>query len=210
MLLKSLELFGFKSFADKTKLIFDKGITGVVGPNGCGKSNVIDAIRWVLGEQSSKSLRSDKMENVIFNGTDKRKRANYAEVSISFENNKNLLMSEFTSVTITRRLHRDGGSEYFLNSVPCRLKDIETLLMDTGIGPDSYAIIELGMVDELLNDKNNARRELFDEAAGIGKYKIRKKETLKIILPAHIWTKCVKCLITSTKRRIKSTVCAIY
>jgi len=179
MQLKSLELFGFKSFAERTKLLFDKGITGVVGPNGCGKSNVIDAIRWVLGEQSSKSLRSDKMENVIFNGTDKRKRAGFAEVSITFENTKNILPTEFTSVTITRKLHRDGGSEYYLNNVPCRLKDIENILMDTGIGPDSYAIIELGMVDELLNDKNNARRQLFDEAAGISKYKLRKKETLK-------------------------------
>ncbi|GIV43123.1 MAG: chromosome partition protein Smc [Bacteroidia bacterium] len=179
MQLKSLELFGFKSFADKTKLHFDKGITGIVGPNGCGKSNVIDAIRWVLGEQSTKNLRSDKMEEVIFNGNEKRKRSNLAEVSITFENTKNLLPTEFSSVTITRKLFREGGSEYFLNNVPCRLKDIETLLLDTGIGPDSYAIIELKMVDELLNDKNNTRRELFDEAAGISKYKIRKKETLK-------------------------------
>lgn len=179
MQLKSLELFGFKSFADKTKLVFDKGITGIVGPNGCGKSNIIDAIRWVLGEQSTKSLRSDKMEEVIFNGNDKRKRSNLAEVSITFENTKNLLPTEFTSITITRKLFREGNSEYYLNNVPCRLKDIESLLLDTGIGPDSYAIIELKMVDELLNDKNNTRRELFDEAAGISKYKIRKKETLK-------------------------------
>ncbi len=179
MLLKSLELQGFKSFADKTKLYFDKGITGIVGPNGCGKSNIIDAIRWVLGEQSTKSLRSDKMEEVIFNGNEKRKRSNLAEVSITFENTKNLLPTEFSSITITRKLFREGGSEYFLNNVPCRLKDIDTLLLDTGIGPDSYAIIELKMVDELLNDKNNTRRELFDEAAGISKYKIRKKETLK-------------------------------
>lgn len=179
MQLKSLELQGFKSFADKTKLIFDKGITGIVGPNGCGKSNVIDAIRWVLGEQSTKNLRSDKMEEVIFNGNEKRKRSNLAEVSITFENTKNLLPTEFSTITITRKLFREGGSEYFLNNIPCRLKDIDTLLLDTGIGPDSYAIIELKMVDELLNDKNNTRRELFDEAAGISKYKIRKKETLK-------------------------------
>ncbi len=179
MQLKSLELQGFKSFADRTKLYFDKGITGIVGPNGCGKSNIIDAIRWVLGEQSTKSLRSDKMEEVIFNGNEKRKRSNFAEVSITFDNTKNLLPTEFTSVTITRKIFREGGSEYFLNNVPCRLKDIESLLLDTGIGPDSYAIIELKMVDEILNDKNNTRRELFDEAAGISKYKIRKKETLK-------------------------------
>lgn len=179
MQLKSLELFGFKSFADRTKLYFDKGITGIVGPNGCGKSNIIDAIRWVLGEQSTKNLRSDKMDEVIFNGNEKRKRSNLAEVSITFENTKNLLPSEFSTITITRKLFREGGSEYFLNNVPCRLKDIDTLLLDTGIGPDSYAIIELKMVDELLNDKNNTRRELFDEAAGISKYKLRKKETLK-------------------------------
>lgn len=179
MLLKSLELFGFKSFADRTKIFFDKGITGIVGPNGCGKSNVIDAIRWVLGEQSTKNLRSDKMDEVIFNGTQKRKRSNIAEVSITFENTNKLLPTEFSTLTITRKLFREGGSEYFLNNIPCRLKDIDSLLLDTGIGPDSYAIIELKMVDELLNDKQNTRRELFDEAAGIAKYKVRKKETFK-------------------------------
>ncbi|MCS7073067.1 MAG: chromosome segregation protein SMC [Bacteroidia bacterium] len=179
MFLKSLEIYGFKSFADRTKLTFDRGVSGIVGPNGCGKSNVIDSIRWVLGEQKTKNLRSDKMENVIFNGTDKRKKANFCEVSITFENHKNLLPPEYTTVTITRRLYRDGESEYYLNNVLCRLKDITTLFMDTGIGSDSYAIIELGMVDDLLNDKNNSRRELFEEAAGISKYKVRKRDTLK-------------------------------
>jgi len=178
MKLTSLEINGFKSFADKTKLRFDQGITGIVGPNGCGKSNVIDAIRWVLGEQKTRNLRSDKMEDVIFNGTDKRKRANVSDVSITFENTKNVLPTEYPSITITRRLYRDGESEYYLNSVPCRLKDINALLLDTGIGSDSYSIIELGMVEALLKDKNGSRRQLFEEAAGISRYKVRKKETL--------------------------------
>ncbi|MCZ2355920.1 MAG: chromosome segregation protein SMC [Bacteroidia bacterium] len=179
MLLKSLEIQGFKSFSDKTKLYFDSGVTGIVGPNGCGKSNVIDAIRWVLGEQKTRNLRSDKMENVIFNGTEKRKRANICEVSITFENNRGLLPPEFPTVCITRRLYRDGDAEYLINNVSCRLKDIHALFLDTGIGSDSYAIIELKMVDELLNDKENSRRNLFEEAAGISRYKLRKKETLR-------------------------------
>lgn len=179
MLLSKLEIKGFKSFGDKMIINFDKGITGVVGPNGCGKSNVVDAIRWVLGEQKSRMLRSDKMENVIFNGTKNRKPSNLAEVSLTFENTKNLLPTEYTHVTITRRYYRSGDSEYQINGVTCRLKDITNLFMDTGINSNSYAIIELKMIDELLNDKNNSRRDLFEEAAGISKFKNRKKETLR-------------------------------
>ncbi len=179
MLLSKLEIKGFKSFGDRMVIHFDKGITGVVGPNGCGKSNVVDAIRWVLGEQKTRMLRSDKMENVIFNGTKNRKATNLAEVSLTFENTKNLLPTEYTHVTITRRYYRSGESEYLLNDVTCRLKDITNLFMDTGINSNSYAIIELKMIDELLNDKNNSRRELFEEAAGISKFKSRKKETLR-------------------------------
>lgn len=179
MLLSKLEIKGFKSFGDRMVIHFDKGITGVVGPNGCGKSNVVDAIRWVLGEQKSRMLRSDKMENVIFNGTKNRKPTNMAEVSLTFENTKNLLPTEYTHVTITRRYYRSGESEYLLNGITCRLKDITNLFMDTGINSNSYAIIELKMIDELLNDKNNSRRELFEEAAGISKFKTRKKETLR-------------------------------
>ena len=179
MLLTKLEIKGFKSFADKIVINFDKGITGIVGPNGCGKSNVVDAIRWVLGEQRTKNLRSDKMENIIFNGTKDRKPTQLAEVSLTFDNNKGLLPTEYSTVTITRRLFRTGDSEYLLNGVGCRLKDINNLFLDTGIGSDSYAIIELKMIDELLNDNNNSRRGLFEEAAGISKFKIRKKETLK-------------------------------
>jgi len=178
MRLTKLEVQGFKSFADPIKLNFDAGITGIVGPNGCGKSNVVDAIRWVLGEQKTRNLRSEKMEDVIFNGTSQRKRANVAEVAITFENTRNILPTEYTTVTVTRKLYRDGDSEYLINQVPCRLKDIHNLFMDTGIGSDSYAIIELGMVEDLIKDKANARRQLFEEAAGVSRYKLRKKETL--------------------------------
>ncbi|GAB4486005.1 MAG: chromosome segregation protein SMC [Raineya sp.] len=179
MLLTKLEIKGFKSFGDKVIINFDEGVTGIVGQNGCGKSNVVDAIRWVLGEQKTKALRSDKMENIIFNGTRKRKPLHLAEVSLTFKNTKNIIATEYSEVTITRRLYRSGDSEYLLNGVTCRLKDITNLFLDTGIGADSYAIIELKMVDEILNDKENSRRNLFEEAAGISKFKIRKKETLK-------------------------------
>lgn len=178
MRLVSLEIKGFKSFAEKTTINFNDNITGVVGPNGCGKSNVVDAIRWVLGEQKTSVLRSEKMENVIFNGTKERKPSSLAEVSLTFENNKNLLPTEFNTVTISRHYFRNGDSEYKLNNVTCRLKDITNLFLDTGISSDSYAIIELGMVNDILNDKDHSRRKLFEQAAGISKYKARKKETL--------------------------------
>ncbi len=178
MKLKSLEVKGFKSFGDKISINFDDGITAVVGPNGCGKSNVVDSIRWVLGEQSTKTLRSEKMENIIFNGTKNRKPANLAEVSLTFDNTKNILPTDYTTVTITRKLYRSGESEYRLNDVQCRLKDITDLFLDTGIGSDSYSIIELKMIEEILSNKDNSRRALFEEAAGISKYKIRKKQTL--------------------------------
>ena len=179
MQLTRLEIKGFKSFADKVTINFDDGITGIVGPNGCGKSNVVDSIRWVLGEQKSRVLRSEKMENIIFNGTRSRKPTQLAEVSLTFNNTKNLIPTEYSQVTITRRYYRSGESEYLLNGVTCRLKDITNLFLDTGIASNSYAIIELKMVDDLLNDKDNSRRALFEEAAGISKFKIRKKETLK-------------------------------
>lgn len=179
MQLTKLEIKGFKSFADRVVINFDEGITGIVGPNGCGKSNVVDAIRWVLGEQKTRVLRSEKMENVIFNGTKARKATQLAEVSLTFNNTKNLIPTEYSSVTITRRYYRSGESEYMLNGVACRLKDINNLFLDTGISSNSYAIIELKMVDDILNDKDNSRRTLFEEAAGISKFKIRKKETLR-------------------------------
>ncbi len=179
MQLTKLEIKGFKSFGDKVIINFGEGVTGIVGPNGCGKSNVVDSIRWVLGEQKISALRSEKMENIIFNGTKNRKPTQLAEVSLTFDNTKNLLPTEYNQITITRRYYRTGESEYLLNGVICRLKDINNLFLDTGIGPDNYAIIELKMVDNLLNDKDGSRRELFEEAAGISKFKVRKKETFR-------------------------------
>ncbi|MEJ5144181.1 chromosome segregation protein SMC [Sphingobacterium sp. MYb388] len=178
MQLTKLEIKGFKSFGDKITINFNEGVTAIVGPNGCGKSNVVDAIRWVLGEQSTRMLRSEKMENIIFNGTKNRKAANLAEVSLTFDNNKNVLPTAFTTVTVTRKLFRNGDSEYRLNDVKCRLKDITDLFLDTGVGADSYSIIELRMIDEIINNKENSRRNLFEEASGISKYKVRKKQTL--------------------------------
>lgn len=178
MQLIKLEIKGFKSFGDKITINFNEGVTAIVGPNGCGKSNVVDAIRWVLGEQSTRMLRSEKMENIIFNGTANRKPANLAEVSLTFENNNKLLPTEFSTVTITRKLYRNGDSEYRLNDVKCRLKDITDLFLDTGLGADTYSIIELKMIDEIINNKDNSRRNLFEEASGISKYKVRKKQTL--------------------------------
>ncbi|GJM30022.1 MAG: chromosome partition protein Smc [Cyclobacteriaceae bacterium] len=204
MLLTKLEIKGFKSFADKVIINFDEGITGVVGPNGCGKSNVVDAIRWVLGEQKIKTLRSEKMENIIFNGTKKRKPTQLAEVSLSFDNTRNLLPTEYSQLTITRRYFRSGESEYQLNGVTCRLKDITNLFLDTGIGSDSYAIIELKMVDDLLNDKDNSRRNLFEEAAGVSKFKIRKKQTLKKLSDADADLERVDDLLFEIEKNLKS------
>ena len=175
MYLSKLELIGFKSFAQKVNLTFDSGITGIVGPNGCGKTNIVDGIRWVLGEQRSSTLRSDKMEDVIFNGTRNRKPLGMAEVSLTIENTKGILPTEFSEVTVTRRVYRSGESEYLFNGTPCRLKDIVDLFMDTGMGADAYSVIELKMVETILSDKADERRRLFEEAAGVTKYKYRRK-----------------------------------
>jgi chromosome segregation protein len=177
MRLKTLELKGFKSFANETVIHINQDVTGVVGPNGSGKSNIVDAIRWVLGEQKSGQLRLDKMTSVIFNGTKKKKEAQLAQVTLTFENTKNILPTEYQSVAISRILYRSGESEYRLNGVSCRLKDITTLFMDSGIGPDSYAIIALNMVEDMLSDREQARRRMFEQAAGVSKYKARKHET---------------------------------
>ncbi len=204
MQLAKLEIKGFKSFADKIVINFDEGITGIVGPNGCGKSNVVDSIRWVLGEQKTSALRSEKMENVIFNGTSGRSPLQMAEVSLTINNTKNILPTEYSQVTITRRLYRSGESEYLLNGVTCRLKDITNLFMDTGIASNSYAIIELGMVDDLLNDKDNSRRMLFEEAAGISKFKKRKKETLKKLEDTDADLERVEDLLFEIEKNMKS------
>ncbi|MBK9721641.1 MAG: chromosome segregation protein SMC [Saprospiraceae bacterium] len=178
MRLKNLNIKGFKSFADETIIHFNESVTGIVGPNGSGKSNIVDAIRWVLGEQKGRELRLEQMSDVIFNGTKKRKEAPLAQVSLNFENTKNLLPTEYHNIEIARLLYRSGDSEYRLNGVTCRLKDITSLFLDTGIGSDSYAIIALNMVEDLLSNKESARRKMFEQAAGISKYKARKRETL--------------------------------
>ena len=166
MYLSKLEIFGFKSFANKTVINFNRGITGIVGPNGCGKTNIIDGIRWVLGEQKSSTLRSDKMENVIFNGTRKSKPMGMAEISLTLVNDKGILPTEYSEVTISRRIFRSGESEYLLNKNICRLKDITNLFMDTGMGSNAYSVIELKMVETILSNKADERRHMFEEAAG--------------------------------------------
>lgn len=176
MYLKELELKGFKSFPEKTDIVFKNGITAIVGPNGSGKSNISDAVRWVLGEQSIKSLRGDKLEDVIFAGSDKKKPMNYCEVSLTIDNSDGEIDIEFTELTIKRRAYRNGESQFFLNGKPCRLKDIKELFLDTGIGKDSYSIIEQGKVDEILSNNPGVRRKVFDEACGIAKYRYKKQE----------------------------------
>ncbi|HEX4850785.1 MAG TPA: chromosome segregation protein SMC, partial [Puia sp.] len=176
MRLKSLEIKGFKSFPDKTHILFNEGVTGIIGPNGCGKSNIVDSIRWVIGEQKISHLRSENLESLVFNGSRSRSASGLAEVSLTFENTKNLLPTEFNTVTITRKFYKSGESEYRLNDVSCRLKDIQNLFLDTGVSTDSYAIIELGMVDDIIKDKDNSRRRMLEQAAGISIYKTRKKE----------------------------------
>lgn len=204
MQLTTLEIKGFKSFAEKTTIHFNNRITGVVGPNGCGKSNVVDSIRWVLGEQKTSQLRLEKMENLIFNGTKSRKPSGMAEVSLTFENTKNVLSSDYKTITITRRLFRDGESEYLLNGVVCRLKDITSLFLDTGVSADSYAIIELGMMDEILNDRDNSRRKLFEQAAGVAKYKKRKKETIDKLKGTDADLERVKDLLFEIEGQLKT------
>ena len=179
MYLKSIEMQGFKSFANKILLEFHDGITGIVGPNGSGKSNVGDAVRWVLGEQSAKQLRGGNMQDVIFSGTETRKPLGFASVAITLDNSDHQLNIDFEEVTVTRRLYRSGESEYLLNGRNCRLKDINELFYDTGIGKEGYSIIGQGQIDKILNGKPEERRELFDEAAGIVKFKRRKAATLK-------------------------------
>ena len=174
MFLKSIEVQGFKSFANKILFEFNDGITGIVGPNGSGKSNVADAVRWVLGEQSARQLRGASMQDVIFAGTQNRKPQGYAYVAISLDNSDHSLPIEYDEVTVSRRVYRSGESEYLLNGTACRLRDINELFYDTGIGKEGYSIIGQGQIDKILSGKPEDRRELFDEAAGIVKFKKRK------------------------------------
>jgi chromosome segregation protein len=210
MYLKNLTVLGFKSFADKTSLNFQPGVTAIVGPNGCGKSNVSDAIRWVLGEQSAKALRGGEMADVIFNGTDGRKPMGMGEVSLTLggvdQDNLRAAGVEvaFNEVTVTRRIFRDGGSEYFVNRVPCRLKDIQQLFMGTGLGRTSYSIMAQGHITQILSSKPEDRRMIFEEAAGITKFKSQKKETLRKLEYTDQNLLRVADLIREVKRQIGS------
>ena len=179
MYLKSIEIHGFKSFANKIRFEFHEGITGIVGPNGSGKSNVADAVRWVLGEQRIKQLRGSSMQDVIFSGTEMRKPMGFAYVAITLDNSDHSLAVDYEEVTVARKLYRSGESEYLLNGNTCRLKDINELFYDTGIGKEGYSIIGQGQIDRILSGKPEERRELFDEAAGIVKYKRRKETAVK-------------------------------
>ena len=178
MYLKALEIQGFKSFPDKTVLNFGEDVTAIVGPNGSGKSNISDAIRWVMGEQSSKSLRGSKMEDVIFGGTEKRSQMGFAQVTLVIDNTEHIFPSmDETEVAVTRRYYRSGESEYYINKQSVRLRDVNELFMDTGMGREGYSIIGQGRIDEILSAKSTDRREIFEEAAGISKFRHRKEET---------------------------------
>ncbi len=176
MFLKSIELFGFKSFAERSKLEFSSGITALLGPNGCGKSNIVDSIKWVLGEQSIKTLRAGKMEDVIFNGTETRKKLNVAEVVLVISNEAGYLPMDVSEIAIKRRVYRSGESEYFINNTPVRLREVKELFFDTGIGKSSYSILEQGKIDQILSQKPEDRRYIFEEAAGITRFKQKSLE----------------------------------
>ena len=204
MRLNQLEIFGFKSFAQKIVIPFEPGITAIVGPNGCGKSNVVEAIRWVLGEQRAGSFRSQRMEDVIFAGTRQRKALGMAEVALAIENRDNALPVEFAEVVLTRRLFRSGESDYLLNKIPCRLLDITNLLMDTGLGQGAYAVMEQGMVDEIISDKTENRRRILEEAAGITKYKVRRRSTRNRLEATQADLQRIEDIITEVKRQVDS------
>jgi len=204
MRLKSLEIHGFKSFADKTKLEFHEGVTGIVGPNGCGKSNIVDSMRWVLGETSAKALRGGEMADVIFNGTDRRSALGMAEVTLTLSGCSGILETDYDEVSLGRRVFRDGKGEYLINQQPCRLKDIQNLLMGTGIGRTSYSIMEQGKIDMLLSSKPEDRRAVFEEAAGITKYKTQKKEALRKLDYTEANLVRIRDVIAENERQIRS------
>src|SRR3977135_4281804 len=204
MYLKNLTMLGFKSFADKTSLNFQPGVTAIVGPNGCGKSNVSDAIKWVLGEQSAKSLRGGEMADVIFNGTDNRKPLSFAEVSLTFTDCASELNVDWHDVRVTRRVYRDGVSEYLLNKTTCRLKDIQNLFADTGVARSAYSMMEQGKIDMILSSRPEDRRAVFEEAAGITKYKSQKKEALRKLEATEANLLRIGDIIKEVKRQIGS------
>ncbi len=202
MRLTQLEIFGFKSFAQKVVIPFDPGITAIVGPNGCGKSNVVEAIRWVLGEQRAGTFRSHKMEEVIFSGTHNRKALGMSEVALTIENHENILPVEFNEVMLTRRLFRSGESDYLMNKIPCRLLDITNLLMDTGLGQGAYSVMEQGMIDEIIHEKTDNRRRILEEAAGITKYKARRRSTWNRLEATQADLTRIEDIIAEVKRQV--------
>src|SRR3954454_9938383 len=204
MHLQSLELFGFKSFADKTVFNFHEGVTAIVGPNGCGKSNVLDAVKWALGELSAKSLRGDEMADVIFNGADTRKPVGFAEVSVTFTDCAEEFGIEWHDVRVTRRVYRDGNSEYLLNKTVCRLRDIQSLFADTGIARTAYSMMEQGRIDMILSSRPEDRRAVFEEAAGITKYKTQKREALRKLEATDANLLRIGDVIKEVKRQIGS------
>ena len=204
MYLSKLKLIGFKSFANRTVLEFNSGISCIIGPNGSGKSNIVDAVRWVLGEQRTSILRSDKMENVIFNGTNSRKPMGLAEVSMTIENNKGILKTEFDEVVIARRLYRSGESQYLINNTPVRLKDVLDIFMDSGLGANSYSVIELKMVENILSENKSERRLLFEEAAGVVKYKVRRKSALRKLEATRIDLTRINDIISEVQKKVNS------
>ncbi|MEC8645892.1 MAG: chromosome segregation protein SMC, partial [Candidatus Latescibacterota bacterium] len=202
MRLTQLEIFGFKSFAQKIVIPFDPGITAIVGPNGCGKSNVVEAIRWVLGEQRAGTFRSHKMEEVIFAGTRNRKGLGMSEVALTIDNRESILPVEFNEVMLTRRLFRSGESDYLLNKIPCRLLDITNLLMDTGLGQGAYSVMEQGMIDEIVSEKTENRRRILEEAAGITKYKTRRRSTWNRLEATQADLTRIEDIISEVKRQV--------
>src|SRR2546421_4078696 len=204
MHLQSLELLGFKSFADKTLFNFHEGVTAIVGPNGCGTSNVLDAVRWALGEQSAKSLRGEEMADVIFNGAETRKPVGFAEVSLTFTDCAEELGIEWHEVRVTRRVYRDGNSEYLLNKTSCRLRDIQNLFADTGIARAAYSMMEQGKIDMILSSRPEDRRTVLEEAAGVTKYKAQKREALRKLEATEANLLRIGDIIKEVKRQIGS------
>src|SRR5438093_1798358 len=203
-MLRRLELVGFKSFADKTQFDFAGGITAIVGPNGSGKSNIVDAVRWVLGEQSAKSLRGDEMADVIFNGSTTRRSLGVAEVVMTFDNSKHILATEAEEVQIARRVYRSGEGEYLINNQICRLKDIKELFLGSGAGTDAYCIIEQGRVDVLLQASTQDRRAIFEEAAGISRFRARKTETLRKLERVEQNVQRLRDIIDEVEKQLRS------
>jgi len=202
--LKRLELFGFKSFADRTCFAFDSGVTAIVGPNGCGKSNIVDAVKWVLGEQSAKSLRGREMADVIFAGSESRRSLGFAEATLTFDNARGVLPIDLPEVEVSRRLYRSGESEYLLNRKPCRLRDVRELFMDTGVGVDAYSLIEQGKVDVLLQSNPQERRLIFEEAAGISRYKAKRREAERKLARTEQNLLRLHDIVQEVQRRLRS------